>query len=124
MRRTTTTSWGPTLLKRVLTFGCIPLLAWSLSPWGHHSEAIPTAWATVTSTIQMPSQVTDTIETIGRIRDGVQDAGTIEDRMVEQVAEQCAIIIAGGLDDECTIRLATAAEEMAESRQLREAMTP
>lgn len=100
--------WGTRLITGTL-LACTPLLAWSLSPWGPRADVIPDALATITS-IQVPSQITDTLETIGRIRDGVQDAGTIEDRMVEQVAEQCAIIIAGGLDDECTIRLATAAE--------------
>lgn len=108
--------WGHRLITGTL-LACTPLLAWSLSPWGPRADVIPDALATITS-IQVPTQITDTLETISRLRDGVQDIGTIEDRMTEQVAEQCAVIIASGMDDECVIRVATAAEELTASRRL------
>lgn len=120
---TNTDTWGSKFLKRTVVV-CTLLGAVSLSPWGYHADVIPDAWATVTDAVQVPDlpNLTEAFDTIRNLRDGVTGIGDIEDRMVEDVAEQCAIVIASGMDDTCDIALTTPAEEAARFEQLLEAM--
>lgn len=120
MTNTNTNAWGRKLLKRTVV-ACTLLAAVSLSPWGYRADVIPNAWANVTEAVQIPA-LTDAFDTIRTLRDGVTGIGSIEDRMVENVAEQCAIVIASGMDTECRIALTTPAQEAAQFEQLLEAM--
>lgn len=75
--------------------------------------------ATITTAVPtMPGteRLTSGVETIATLAESMAGVGQVQDRMVDQVAEQCAVILT--IDDECVIRVATPAEDAAQTEQL------